>query len=440
MFSKWKQLWSVLMILTLVFGARGVIADDLILEFDPDEEYHLDDSVPEPSPQLPSQGLQNSFREGYRQLFQFNEQEIQGLKAVLLPLQQDISSIDSQVQYIGAQMERMRRQEQIVFSKMQGLQQLDEKFHIQNQLFALEMKGLIKKFEKLMVLYYRIRREFVMEDGRVNLAQLFSNTSSPSDFLFQDYLSKKIQSQLVQSMNHISQQQLQLNLLQQELASVRGQFSLYQERLAKSVVVLQQQGEYQQQLLGEKRYEQDFFQKALEEAIEEQKIIDRRIQELAGNVSDREYQDFPQEHFQWPVAPLLGISAHFQDASYRKRFGLDHNAVDIPTDQLTPVQAPLSGKVLKVHDGGQTGYSYVQMAHREGFSTVYGHIYSSKVNEGDVVQQGEVIALSGGAIGTYGAGKLTTGPHLHFEILKDGQHVNPMDYLVKYESLGNFGN
>jgi murein DD-endopeptidase MepM/ murein hydrolase activator NlpD len=55
------------------------------------------------------------------------------------------------------------------------------------------------------------------------------------------------------------------------------------------------------------------------------------------------------------------------------------------------------------------------------------------VKEGDVIAQNQVIALSGGAIGTKGAGRLTTGPHLHFEILKDGKYVNPMEFLVQFD-------
>jgi len=426
-----KQFWLILVAFVLFFNNGVSFADELILEYDPDEEIRFEAPSSTISPVSVSQReVQEKFRDGYRQLFQFNEQEIAGLNAVLFPLQQDISSIDSQLQYIAAQSERIRRQEILVLEKINGLQQLQQKFTIQDQLLTLEMKGIVKKFERLVGLFYRIKREFVMEDGRVNLAQLFSNTSSPSDVLFQDYLLANIRNQLLDQMNIVSVHQFQLSILRAELEAIHDQMSLYREQLVISAGVLAEQSLYQQQLLRDKQDEQRFFNKALEEAIAEQKIIAQRVQDLASGISIRAYQNFPVEQFQWPVRPVLGISAHFHDDGYRKRFGIDHHAIDIPTDQLTPVRATMSGKVLKVHDAGM-GYNYLQLAHRDGFSSVYGHLYDFKVKEGDIVQQNQIIALSGGAIGTKGAGRLTTGPHLHFELLKDGKHVDPLDYLIQ---------
>lgn len=429
--AKWFWIWMFLISLLFV-GGNFVLADELILEFDPDEGSlnDVNNEIKADADRKPN-AVRDQFKQGYKQLFEFNEQEIQGLKAVLFPLQQDVFSIDAQIQLIAAQIERIKRQETLVLAKILGLEQLNEKFVIQDRLLTLEMKGAFKKFEKLLVLFYRIKREFVMENGKFNLSQLFSNSSSPADFLFQDYLLQKIQGQLADHMNNVSYQQLQLSVLRDELNMIKDQLDLFRDRIKNSAIVLSEQAEFKKQLLFEKKDEQRFFDKALVEAIAEQKIISQRIQELAGGVSQRAYQDFPVENFEWPVLPALGISAGFKDESYFARFGINHNAIDIPTDQLTPVKAALAGKVLKAHDGGNTGYSYLQLAHRDGFSTVYGHLYAFRVKEGDVIQQGQIIGLSGGALGTNGAGRLTTGPHVHFEILKDGKYVNPVDYLVK---------
>lgn len=139
-----------------------------------------------------------------------------------------------------------------------------------------------------------------------------------------------------------------------------------------------------------------------------------------------EYGDFTG--FSWPVDPTRGISAYFRDPSYVGVFGVHHNAVDLPAYQRTPVKAAADGVVYKAKDNGY-GYSYIILAHTDGFKTVYGHMNEILVSEGQVIPKGYVIGLSGGMPGTLGAGFMTTGPHLHFEMMYNSQFVDPLQYL-----------
>ena len=107
---------------------------------------------------------------------------------------------------------------------------------------------------------------------------------------------------------------------------------------------------------------------------------------------------------------------------------MEHNAIDIPALQGTPVVAADDGVVLEVNDGGY-GYSTVSISHDDHLVTVYGHVSDILVEEGEEVSRGEVIALSGGRPGSKGAGVFTTGPHLHFETRVFGEAVDPMYYL-----------
>ena len=141
------------------------------------------------------------------------------------------------------------------------------------------------------------------------------------------------------------------------------------------------------------------------------------------------YDGLPSSRqFVWPVDPFKGISAWFRDPSYTGVFGVQHNAVDIPQYQGTPVIAPANGVVYAAKDNGY-GYSYIILAHSDGLMTVYGHISEILVEEGEIVTQRSIIALSGGMPGTKGSGYMTTGPHLHFEVHLNGQFVDPLDYL-----------
>jgi murein DD-endopeptidase MepM/ murein hydrolase activator NlpD len=134
--------------------------------------------------------------------------------------------------------------------------------------------------------------------------------------------------------------------------------------------------------------------------------------------------------FEWPVDPTLGISAHFHDAGYKQRFGMEHQAIDIPVLQGSTVYAAAAGAVVKVSDNGK-GYSSLVISHDGGFSTLYGHISGFLVKEGDHVRAGQAVALSGGTPGTNGAGRMTTGAHLHFELIQQGEHVDPLPYLPR---------
>lgn len=131
--------------------------------------------------------------------------------------------------------------------------------------------------------------------------------------------------------------------------------------------------------------------------------------------------------FSWPV--YGSVSAGFMNADYKKHFGVDHYGMDIVVGQGTPVASAADGIVFLVRDGGETGYSYILVGHRGGYATLYGHVSEALVQPGQEVSAGDIIALSGGAPGTHGAGPMTTASHLHFEVIKDGTNINPRSVL-----------
>jgi murein DD-endopeptidase MepM/ murein hydrolase activator NlpD len=95
-----------------------------------------------------------------------------------------------------------------------------------------------------------------------------------------------------------------------------------------------------------------------------------------------------------------------------------HTGVDFAAPTGTPIYAAGDG-IVRVA-GRRGGYGkYVQIRHTGEFSTAYGHMSRILVGHGQRVKQGEVI----GRVGSTGR---STGPHLHYEIIRNGEKVNPM--------------
>ncbi|MCX8069371.1 MAG: M23 family metallopeptidase [Thermodesulfovibrionales bacterium] len=98
-----------------------------------------------------------------------------------------------------------------------------------------------------------------------------------------------------------------------------------------------------------------------------------------------------------------------------------HNGIDIAIKEGSEVKTAASGKVAFV--GEMKGYGKVVIIeHDEGYSSIYGHNSKNLVEKGQMVEVGQVIALSG-------ATGRATGPHLHFEVRKDGEAINPLSLI-----------
>ncbi len=98
-----------------------------------------------------------------------------------------------------------------------------------------------------------------------------------------------------------------------------------------------------------------------------------------------------------------------------------HKGVDWATPTGTAIYASCGGTVARA--GWGSGYGYVvYINHPDGRQTRYGHLSKVLVSPGQTVSQGQKIALSGNT-------GISTGPHLHFEMLINGSQVNPLKYL-----------
>ena len=102
-----------------------------------------------------------------------------------------------------------------------------------------------------------------------------------------------------------------------------------------------------------------------------------------------------------------------------------HLGIDIVTKEGSPVYASAGGFVIFADYTVDYGYTII-ISHPDSYLTFYKHCSSLLKKEREEVQQGELIALSGNS------GTLSSGPHLHFEIWKDGKTIDPQNLIVNY--------
>lgn len=130
-----------------------------------------------------------------------------------------------------------------------------------------------------------------------------------------------------------------------------------------------------------------------------------------------DYRGLGTGRFLWPVPHFYKVSS-----SFGPRGRKHHDGIDIPAPKGTPIVAVDTGVVI-YSDNGIRGYgNMIVLAHGDDIFTVYAHNKKNKVDKGDRVERGEVIA----EIGNTGR---STGPHLHFEIRVKNKVRNPAQFL-----------
>lgn len=143
------------------------------------------------------------------------------------------------------------------------------------------------------------------------------------------------------------------------------------------------------------------------------------------SVSDPGYTYTGNGIFTWPLSTGGTLTSNYgyrihPISGVRKM----HTGIDLAAPAGTPILAAESGTVSLVRKLG-TGYGwYVVVSHGSNISTLYAHMSSIIVSEGQAVSRGQKL----GGVGTTGS---STGNHLHFEVRVNGSHVSPWGYISR---------
>ena len=192
------------------------------------------------------------------------------------------------------------------------------------------------------------------------------------------------------------------------------------------------------QLLVETKNKESNYQKLLEDRQSQRDALEAELNDIESKllfVADLNKLPKPGEGVLAYPLEKIRITQYFGNTTFAKRTGSyagkGHNGIDFAASVGTPVYTAKTGIVLGTGntDLACKGVSYgkwVLIKHANGLTTLYSHLSLINVKEGQVVKQGEQIALSGST-------GFVTGPHLHFSVFaSDSVHItSPIEYKSK---------
>jgi len=156
------------------------------------------------------------------------------------------------------------------------------------------------------------------------------------------------------------------------------------------------------------------FEKSESDSILREQVENEEQYTLSVNYKEPSGRDLSRIHFFSPVKGLVTNSFNARE---------NHFGTDIVAGDNNVVVAALEGTVTMANWTLKTGW-VIQIQHENNLLTVYKHNAELLKEEGDHVKAGEPVAIIGNS------GELTSGPHLHFELWRDGTPLDPEKYIV----------
>lgn len=323
------------------------------------------------------------------------------LTAELDAIKAELDSLDGQIAYYDGE----------IAQKEVEHQQAEEKEAEQYQLFCERVRAM-------------------EEEGTVSYWSILFNADSFSDMLdrladidaVMDY-DNQVMEELVATRKELEEIQAQLESDRAELQVARDQQAAKKAQQQARIAEVQKELDALNADLAEVNRQLDAEEAA---AAEIQKDILKKQKQMEEERRKNNITIDSESSYLWPLPGYYRLTSQF---GYRIHpitgKAHSHTGIDIPAPGGTSILAAKSGQVVTSAYHYSYG-NYVVIDHGNGNSTLYAHMSSRAVSEGQMVTQGQVI----GYVGTTGS---STGNHLHLEVRENYNRVDPES---KYKSLG----
>jgi murein DD-endopeptidase MepM/ murein hydrolase activator NlpD len=351
--------------------------------------------------------IQRKIEQTRRQLSQTKQKENKVLGS-LLRTQQELDTINTNLERLNLNMGKTESRMDIINTQLDNAQVELEKIKIK----IGGRKGVLD--QRLIAIY---------KNGYQSNLEVLFRSKNFSEFIFRfDMVSSYVQADIhiIQSLRE------QQELIAQKRAEIGGkQQELLDQKQTYSRLQAQNQVEQNRKILmmRNKKEELSVLQtnrKVLEASLDEMERTSKEMEAQIKNLQNKNRSALGSGRLIWPIngkiTSYFGWRVH--PILHKKKY---HSGLDIAADTGTPIAAADAGAVI--YSGRNGGYgNMIALDHGNGISTVYGHCSALLVTIGQNVAKGEII----GKVGSTG---FSTGPHLHFEVRKEGVPVDPLSSL-----------
>ncbi|AKX93078.1 murein hydrolase activator EnvC family protein [Neomoorella thermoacetica] len=347
--------------------------------------------------QRQQQQLQQNIQEQQKLLQQKND-EGEALLQQLQQIEEDIRQKQAQIASLDQQLAAAQGRVQQVAAELQKAEAAQE--------------------TRMSIL--RSRLKDIYQVGRVNYLEVLLQSTSLEDFLVRLELLTKIARGDINLIDEIKAEKAKIAAQKAELEAERDHIAQLRRQADNERVQLASRQENQRQLLAQVEQEKKRVAAALDEMEATARQIAAKIRAEQAK-SNRKLSPSGTKGMLWPLPGYTQISSPFgwriHPLLKTNRF---HDGVDLPAPAGTEIIAPLDGQVISTGYLGGYG-NHIVIDHGGGLSTMYAHLSAILVQNGQEVKKGQVI----GRVGSTG---WSTGPHLHFMVLLQGEPTNPMNY------------
>lgn len=355
--------------------------------------------------------------------------EIDGLKDDAKELSKQTSSLKSQLADLKNQrnsaLERKHLLDQQITLTVQSIENTEKQISGYETLLAQTSYELEenRRQEEQQYAVFCERARVMEEAGTTSYWAVLFKADSFSDLLSRLSDVQEVMSYDQNLLDNLRQLRTQIEAKQDEQEDLMLQSEEAKAELEAQKVDLDQQQAEAEELYNEIQANVSAYEEQLAELNDERERIQAEIVKKSEEMARQMAMTATKGGYIWPET----VSRRITSPQGARNTGIkgastNHKGVDIGgVGTSTSVLATKAGVVITSALHRSYG-NYVVISHGPGNTTLYAHMSSRSVKEGDTVTQGQVIGITGST-------GVSSGPHLHYEITEGGVRVNPLDYL-----------